>query len=46
MMDQPVIREAQSFWIPILLNKYNAHLLGLNLCVNNKLDCLKPRPNL
>ena len=46
MMDQPVIHDAQSSWIPILLNKCNARLLGLNLCTNDKFDCLKPKPSL
>ena len=46
MMDQLVIRKTQSFWIPILLNKCNACLLGLNLCTNDKFGCLKPKPSL
>ena len=46
MMDQSVIHEAQRFCIPIVLNKCNALLLALNCCINDKLDCLKPRPSL
>ena len=46
MIDALVICEAQSFWIPIILNKYNALLLALSLYTNDKFDCFKPRPSL
>ena len=36
MIDQTVIHKAQSFWIPIVLNKCNALLLALNLCTSNE----------
>ena len=46
MMDQPVICKTQSFWILILMSRCNACLLGLNLCTNDKLGRLKPKPSL